>query len=286
MGTWFSRLFNQADRKVDDTVAFTPRLVALDIDGTLVDGFGVMPPEVYEAVRRVIDRGVPVVLSTGRSWLATETIFAQLGLPPGWAVSSNGAMVVTNPPFEIRHETRFDPAPVIRRVAEVAPSARIAVQDGLHWRVSVEFPPGELLGDVTIETIEELASRPVSRVIIRDPDSTEEKFSDVVEQLGLHEVSYFIGWSAWLDIAPQGIDKAHGLQIVCDELGIDRADVLAIGDGRNDIEMLEWAGRGVAVGDAPDEVKAAADAVTGSFEDFGTVQELDRWFGSAEEAAS
>lgn len=255
-----------------------PRLVALDIDGTLVDSFGVMPPEVHAAVRRIVDAGVPVVLSTGRSWVSTKAIFDQLGLPAGWAVVSNGAMVVTYPPFEIHHETRFDPSAVVRRVAEVAPEVRIAVQDGLEWRVSGEFPPGELEGEVVVETIDELASREVSRVIIRDPNSSEEKFAELVGQLGLHEVAYFIGWSAWLDIAPKGVDKAHGLQIVCDALGIDRADVLAIGDGRNDIEMLEWAGRGVAMGDAPADVKAAADSVTGDFAELGTVAELGRWF--------
>ncbi|SHI73609.1 Cof subfamily of IIB subfamily of haloacid dehalogenase superfamily/HAD-superfamily hydrolase, subfamily IIB [Tessaracoccus bendigoensis DSM 12906] len=284
MQGWLARTLR---RPTHETASgFRPRLVALDIDGTLVDGFGVMPPEVHAAVRRVVDNGVPVVLSTGRSWLATRTVFDELGLPPGWAVSSNGAMVVTYPPFEVRHESRFDPAAVVTRVAQLAPQARIAVQDGLDWRVNKEFPPGELLGDITFESVEQLASRPVSRVIVRDPESTEEKFSGLVSQLGLHEVSYFIGWSAWLDIAPQGVDKAHGLQIVCDDLGIDRADVLAIGDGRNDIEMLEWAGRGVAMGDAPDEVKAAADAVTGGFQDLGTVEELDRWFADTAAVAS
>lgn len=263
-----------------------PRLVALDIDGTLVDGFGVMPDEVHDAVRRVVDAGVPVVLSTGRSWLATKTVFDQLGLPPGWAVSSNGAMVLTNPPLRIHHETRFDPAAVVRRVAEIAPQARIAVQDGLDWRVNREFPPGELDGEVVVESIDELASREVSRVIVRDPDATVEGFSELVPQLGLHEVSYFVGWSAWLDIAPQGIDKAYGLQIVCDQLGVDAADVLAIGDGRNDIEMLQWAGRGVAMGDAPDEVKAVADAVTGGFDQLGTAAELSLWFPAADAVAS
>lgn len=257
---------------------FSPRLVALDIDGTLVDPFGDMPPEVHEAVRRVVDAGVPVVLSTGRSWLATEIVFDHLDLPPGWAVSSNGAMVVTYPPLDVRHETRFDPRETLHRVAELAPSACIAVQDGLHWRVNRPFPEGELLGEVTVEGVDQLASREVSRVIVRDPHSSEEVFNGMVSQLGLHEVAYFIGWSAWLDIAPMGVDKAHGLQIVCDELGIDSADVLAIGDGRNDIEMLEWAGRGVAMGDAPDVVKEAADAVTGNFADLGTVDELARWF--------
>lgn len=267
-------------------MVFSPKLVALDIDGTLVDGFGVMPGQIRSAVRRVVDCGVPVVLSTGRSWLSTKIVFDELGLPPGWAVSSNGAMVVTYPPLEILHETRFDPADVVHRVAELAPHARIAVQDGLHWRVSREFPPGELLGEVRVQSIDELAARDVSRVIIRDPDSTEEVFNGLVGQLGLHEVAYYVGWSAWLDIAPLGVDKAHGLAIVCRELGIDRRDVLAIGDGRNDIEMLQWAGRGVAMGDSPEEVKVAADAVVGGFADLGTVDELERWFPAERRVAS
>lgn len=266
-------------------MTFTPKLVALDIDGTLVDMDGVMPPPIRRAVRRVVDAGVPVVLATGRSWLGTEPVFDELDLPSGWAVSSNGAMVVTNPPLTIVHETRFDPAETIRRVSALAPNALIAVGDGLHWRASRHFPEGELLGRVKIESIEELAARPVSRVIVRDPETTEEAFAAMVEDLGLHEVSYFVGWSAWLDIAPMGVDKAHGLGIVCSELGIDPSDVLAIGDGRNDMEMLAWAGRGVAMGDAPDEVQAVADDVTGFFTDLGTVDELERWFPALAEAS-
>lgn len=257
---------------------FTPQLVALDIDGTLVDAFGVMPPEVHSAVRRAVDSGVHVVLSTGRSWLSTQPIADHLGLPPGWHVSANGAMVVTYPELDIRHEIHFDPSDVIRQVSRIAPGARIAVQEGLHWRVNQEFPPGELLGEVAVVPTEELAREEVSRVIVRDPETTEEAFSEMVAQLGLQEVAYFIGWSAWLDIAPKGVDKAYGLDMVCRELGVERRHVLAIGDGRNDIEMLEWAGRGVAMGGAPEEVKAAADAVVGTFDELGIVEELSRWF--------
>ena len=100
----------------------------------------------------------------------------------------------------------------------------------------------------------------------------------MAQRLGLHGVSYFIGWSNWLDIAPEGVDKAAGLELVCERLGVDRSDVLALGDGYNDIEMLQWAGRGVALGDALPEVQQAADQVTGRFADGGTVQELERWF--------
>jgi len=65
---------------------------------------------------------------------------------------------------------------------------------------------------------------------------------------------------------------------VADKLGVAQDDVLAIGDGRNDIEMLEWAGRGVAMGQAPPEVREIADAVTGSVEEDGAATELARWF--------
>ena len=80
------------------------------------------------------------------------------------------------------------------------------------------------------------------------------------------------------DLAPEGVSKASGLADVTRRLGVDRSDVLAIGDGRNDIEMLEWAGRGVAMGQAPAEVKASADAVTESVEEDGAAAEIARWF--------
>lgn len=259
-------------------MTFQPKLVALDIDGTLVDQDRFLPDEVRAAVRRVLDASVPVVLTTGRAWPGTETLFEELSLPPGPSVCANGAQIIDYPPLDVRYEERFDPADTIEKVARLAPNVTLAVQDGIDWRVSRPFPDGELAGNVTVQSLEELAARPVSRIVLRDPGSDGAAFNRMVESLGLHEVSYFIGWSAWLDIAPLGVDKAHGLTRVIMDLGLAAADVLAIGDGYNDIEMLRWAGRGVAVGDAPDEVKAAADHVTGGFADGGTVAELNRWF--------
>lgn len=260
-------------------MTWNPQLVALDIDGTLVDANGHLPDEVRDAVRAVVTAGVPVVLSTGRGWTATQDVFDQLGLPPGWAVSANGAVVVNYPPLEIHTSQTFDPSETIRRVVELAPRALIAVDEGSGWRATGVFPEGELTGPISYESAEDLGSRPVVRIVVRDPNGNENDFHALTTQLGLKDVSFFIGWSCWLDIAPQGIDKAAGLQVVCDELGVDASDVLAIGDGRNDIEMLEWAGRGVAMGDAPPEVQLAADHVTGTFTNGGTAAELRRWFG-------
>jgi hydroxymethylpyrimidine pyrophosphatase-like HAD family hydrolase len=96
--------------------------------------------------------------------------------------------------------------------------------------------------------------------------------------LGLQDTNYFVGYTAWLDLVPEGVSKASGLSGVAAALGVAQADVLAIGDGRNDTEMLRWAGRGVAMGQAPDEVKASADALTRPLEEDGAALEIASWF--------
>jgi Cof subfamily protein (haloacid dehalogenase superfamily) len=256
-----------------------PQLVALDIDGTIVDRAGLLPDEVRDAVGLVVAAGVPVVLSTGRNWHATLPIFEALGLPAGPTVTSNGAVTVSYPPFEVTDLVTFDPSDVIDRVLAEHPTASLAAEVvGKGYRVSRYFPEGDLYGEIELVSVEELAAGDVTRIVVRDPEATDEEFIALAERLGLHGVSYFVGWSAWLDIAPAGVNKASALAGVTAKLGVAPADVLALGDGRNDIEMIAWAGRGVALGDAAEDVALAADHVTGTFAAGGTVMELRRWF--------
>ena len=259
--------------------AWRPRLVALDVDGTIVDRDGQLPAAVGEAIAAVVAAGVPVILSTGRSWHGTVDLVEQLGLPPGPSVCSNGAVIVTYPPQEIVKAITFDPRHVIERVQQFAPGTLIAVEEiGVGYRLNDHFPGGDLTGEMIIEDLEQLSARPVTRVILRDPTRSDSDFISLARHLGLHGVTYFVGWSAWLDIAPEGVNKATALAEVAEGLGVSAADVLAFGDGRNDTEMLRWAGRGLAIGDAPDEVKAAADEVTARFIDGGPIAELRRYF--------
>ncbi|MVA74830.1 HAD-IIB family hydrolase [Auraticoccus sp. F435] len=254
-------------------------MVALDIDGTLLHADGEIPAEVRAAVRRVVEAGVPVVLATGRGWHNTREVFEALQLPTGWVVCSNGAVTLRHAPTEVVREVTFDPRPVVEGALAHSPDVLIAVEEvGLGFRVSRPFPEGELGGDARVEDVETLVSQPVTRVVIRNPSATDEDFLAMAEALGLHGVSYFVGTSAWLDIVPEGVSKASALAEVCAALGVDSSAVLALGDGRNDIEMLTWAGRGVALGEAAAEVQAVADHVTSRFVDGGTVEELSRWF--------
>ena len=266
--------------------AWRPQLVALDIDGTLVDHEGRLPENVRRSVRRVVDAGVPVVLTTGRSWHATQPVFEELELPAGPAVSSNGAVCVQFPPFELTQVVTFNPALVIDKVLKEHPTAAIAAEViGQGYRVTKLFPEGDLTGDIEVVSVDDLAGSDVTRIVVRDPEASDHEFIALANRLGLHGVSYSVGWSAWLDIAPAGVNKASALAGLATSLGICADDVLALGDGRNDVEMLAWAGRGVALGDAVPEVQAAADHVTACFDQGGTAIELDRWFGRLARAA-
>lgn len=256
-----------------------PRLVALDIDGTLVDAGEQAAPAVVDAVGDVVRSGVPVVLATGRSVFGVEPALDQLGLDHGFVVASNGAVLFTHHPVEIVSTVTFDARSAVEAVLERVPEALIAVEVvGDGFRVNRPFPDGEISGHIRLESVQSLVSEPVTRVIIRDPQSTSADFVRLAETLGLQGTNYFVGYTAWLDLAPQGVSKASGLQSVADRLRVAPEDVLAIGDGRNDVEMLEWAGRGVAMGQAPPEVRAVADAVTSGVADDGAAEELWRWF--------
>ncbi|MGH8967467.1 MAG: HAD-IIB family hydrolase, partial [Actinomycetes bacterium] len=218
-----------------------------------------------------------------RAPLSMSWVLRKLDLPrngqKALTVASNGAVTFSYPPMEVVSEVTFDAREAVRTVLAEVPEAAVAVEEhGVGYRVNRHFPEGELDGEMILTPIAELVAAEVSRVIIRDPESTSEDFVSLAQSLGLHGTNYFIGWTAWLDLAPEGVSKASGLAQVAEKLGVDRADVLAIGDGRNDIEMLEWAGRGVAMGQSPDEVKAAADAVTASVEEDGAAIEINRWF--------
>ena len=266
-----------------------PRLVALDIDGTLlkwIEGAGQtyeqVAPAVHDAVRRAHDAGAHIVLASGRSPHGMTTIADLLDLEggePAWVVASNGAVVFRYPPLEVVHEETFDARPAVEAILREHPGVLVAVEErGVGYRVNRPFPAGELSGDMVITDVADLVAQHVSRVIIRDPDSTAEDFLDLAGRLGLHGTDYVVGWTAWLDLAPVGVSKASGLAHVADRLGVAAADVLAIGDGRNDIEMLRWAGRGVAMGQAVEPVIAAADDVTGTVYEDGAATEIARWF--------
>ena len=258
----------------------TPHLVALDIDGTTVNHEGELSSAVRESVRAVVDAGHHVTIATGRAIIGTLPVLDRLGLTTGYAVCANGAVTLRLDPdldlgYEILEAVTFDPAPALRVLREHFPSALVAVEEpGVGFKVTAPFPDGELDGTPRVVPFEELMATPVTRVTLRDPTSTSEEFIERTQHIGLHGVEYAVGWSAWLDINPEGVSKGAALEAIRRRLGVEPMHTVAVGDQRNDLEMLQWAARGVAMGNAPDEVKAVADEVAGDVDDDGLVDVL------------
>ncbi|MGP6170559.1 HAD family hydrolase [Microbacterium sp. A196] len=259
----------------------SPWLVGLDVDGTIILQDETMSPGVPEAIARVRDAGHVVTIATGRSWPATERWVDELEITADYVVCSNGAVTMrrVDGGWERWSVETFDPSEVLALLTERLPEAHYMVELGDGLRLFT----GEV-GDWTLEggrqvDLAELGALPVSRVVVVSPGHDEEDFHRLVAETGLNEVSYAIGWTAWLDIAPQGVDKGSALAKVHSELGIDGGRVMVVGDGRNDIGMFEWArelgGRAVAMGQAPDEVKDAAGSVTADVEEGGLADALD-----------
>lgn len=259
-------------------------LIGLDIDGTLVHDDGYLSPEVVREVKRVKDLGHEVIIATGRAAANAVPVVRDLGINQGFVVSSNGAVTVEldldHPRgFKMSDVVTFDPAEVLTQLIEHLPEAHFAVEDvDGSYRFHRPFPT-YALGDQNFETpLEELMHHPVSRVVVLSPEHDVDEFLGLISKIGLASVSYAIGYTAWLDISPNGVTKASALEKQRQRLGIANEQVLVMGDGRNDIEMFQWAKKGgglaFAMGQAPEEVQLAATDVTSSVTDDGVARVL------------
>jgi Cof subfamily protein (haloacid dehalogenase superfamily) len=253
-------------------------LVALDIDGTTLHEDGTISDAVIRQIRRVAAAGHEIMLATGRSAAATLPVLDRLEITPQYIVCSNGAITLhrdADAPMGYRREwvETFNPSEVLLSIRSHLTNARYAVEDEHgYYRYTEPFPDATIGIDSEHVDFDELLSRDATRVVVVSPDHDMDDFLEVVEKMGLNRVSYAIGWTAWLDIAPDGVNKATAMERVRAELGIPRSRVMAVGDGRNDIDMLLWAGaqgRGVAMGQSPEDVLEAASELTVSVYDDG-----------------
>jgi len=231
-----------------------------------------------------VARGHEVMIATGRSVSTTLPVVASLGIAPEYVVCSNGAITLrrdADAPSGYRREfvETFDPSEVLTTISGALAEGRYAVEDANgFFRYTERFPASAVGGSSEQVPFEQLLGMEATRVVVISPNHGMEEFLGVVERMGLHRVSYAVGWTAWLDIAPDGVNKATAMERVRRTLDVPEDRVVAIGDGRNDIELLGWAsraGRGLAMGQAPEDVRAVASATIGSIGEDGLAAALD-----------
>lgn len=255
-------------------------LVALDVDGTLVDHDGNMTGSVRDAAAAVVDAGHEIVIATGRSLGAMLPVVERIGMLRGYGVCSNGGVTVRLDPslehgFEVVERVTFSPRAALTTLRDKIPGARFALEDADgNFLSTSRFQDASFGIEARGVDFHHLLDARAVRVVVNSAEASTEEFSAAIAAAGLHGVTYAVGWSAWLDIAAAGVTKATALEKLRAGMGIEPARTVAVGDGSNDIEMLRWAGRGVAMGQAAADVLAAANEITASVYDDGAAAVL------------
>lgn len=260
-------------------------LVAIDLDGTTIDETGHATTAVKSELRRVTRDGHHLIVATGRSAATTLSVLDDIEIWPEHVICSNGGMVLKRDATKPRGYRRlrastFDAIPVVETIRQHIPTAHFAVENEQGaYRYTHPFPPltTEPAPAQTVVTHDTLIVGNAIRVVAIVPDGDVQEFRQRVAQMTLTGVSYSLGWTAWLDVAAEGVTKAAAIEKIRASLGFNRNRVMAVGDGYNDIEMLTWAalnGRGVAMGHAPAPLIAVASEVTGTLSEDGLAHAL------------
>ncbi|NKY49297.1 HAD hydrolase family protein [Nocardia vermiculata] len=239
-----------------------------------------MSPRVRAAIRAAVDSDTHVVITTGRTLLATRLVMAELGLESGHAICSNGAVHVDISSWEPLAVRTFDPGRAIRVLRALLPDMVLAVEKVGIGTWTTGFYPGSFrLGEFRFVDDAELSLEPTTRLNGYWPGRTHAEMLEVVGELDLPGA----GWwpaedEAWLVASKPGVSKGWALEQLRVELGVAPEDTLAIGDGYNDVEMLGWAGHSVAMGNAVPAAREIADEITADIAADGAALVLERWF--------
>lgn len=271
-----------------------PRFIASDIDGTFLDNNHRVSKQTREVVLRAADAGAQFALATGRPHRWIAPVLEQLPLRP-LCVTSNGAVI---------YDSRADR---VVRAVELAPEVMgdvVATAQEIFARHGGVSVAAERAGRSAADPLEELyivdetyaestefrgfgvhsaldvVAAPAVKLILRNLGLSSlemfELLAPHVDPADAH-VTYSMS-EGLLEVAAPGVTKALGVSELAAGYGVDAADVIVFGDMPNDIEMIRWAGRGIAMGNAAQVVKDAADEITAPNHQGGVAAVLERWF--------
>lgn len=264
-------------------MTLSPRLVATDLDGTLVRTDGTVSAYTREVIAALDELGVPVVFVTGRPLRWAEEVFEYVG-DHGLAIVSNGALVwdVARDRVDLTRTIPVDVGlEVCRAIREAVPGSVFAVEslDGIGLETAFlerhPVPPDARRG-----AMQDVFDRPALKVLARHEELAPQEFWDrAAEAVGDAAVITWSSTSSLLEISAAGVTKASTLALLCERLGVAAEEVLAFGDMPNDIPMLAWAGTSYAMANAHRTVREVTPHVAPTNDDDGVASVLAGVFG-------
>lgn len=255
------------------------RLVACDLDGTLLRSDGTLSPRTVAAIKAIEARGIQFVIATARAPRTLLALVAQYDIG-GIAICGNGSLLVELGTgqlvrtFPLAAELAGD---LVRRLRNGVPGCAFAVEVLDRFGHEVAYVPmHEVPADALVEEALALAARAPTKLLIQHRDLTITELFERVKAICGTLANAHYSSDSFVEITAPGIDKASALAELCQDLGSDRHAVVAIGDMPIDLPMLAWAGRGVAVANAHPDVLAAASEIVASNDEDGVADLLER----------
>lgn len=265
------------------------RLIASDLDGTLLGADGTLSERTIEAVRAAADAGIIVVAATGRSH-RTAAPRLEPATVIRTAICSNGASVYDLEGAAIvRHRPIGDD--IVPGLLQVLREAHAEVcfawetEDGFGWEEAIlPLAPVHVHdrmadGSRSLElhrSIDDVGPTRLTKLLVGHPTIHSNAWLDLLAPILPPTVQASTSGAPFVEITGAGVDKATTLALVCDDLGIDRSEVVAFGDQTNDVAMLAWAGRGLAPANAHPDAVAAADEVVGHHAEDGVAAVIEQ----------
>ncbi len=258
------------------------RLIAIDLDGTLLDREMNMPLASREAIRKATEKGVKVIIATGRMYRASLPFVKKLGLDTP-LISYNGALVKGSADGKVHLHI---PVPIECAKAIIDLARRNKLHLNFYHNDQLYVESLDKYGEdyakrqnLTPEIIDDLmlllnAEGPTKLLITCDDALVDKLAPELQEKFGNY-LYIAKSWPTYLEIVNKIVSKGYALKFIAEMSNIDRDEVLAIGDHMNDLEMLEYAGVGVAVAKAQPALKEAADYIATS--DNGVVETIEKF---------
>ncbi|MFE7559212.1 HAD family hydrolase [Kitasatospora sp. NPDC057500] len=260
------------------------RLVATDLDGTLLNSVESVSARNRAALADATAAGAVHIIVTGRSAVWARPVFDEIGYR-GIAVCGQGAQVYDAGEHRLLTSLTLDrrvAALAIERIEEeTGPLAVAANQDGLDGDV-LAGPGYELQIGSDLPVVrtpkDQLLTAPISKLYIQHHGLTDDALAEAARRAAGDLVGVVMAGAGIVELLPLGLSKATGLAIAARRLGVKAADTIAFGDMPNDVPMFGWARHGVAMANAHRELLAVADEVTLSNDEDGVAAVLERLY--------
>ncbi|MCK1794701.1 Cof-type HAD-IIB family hydrolase [Streptomyces sp. XM4193] len=263
-------------------MSFPYRLVATDLDGTLLRGDDTVSPRTRAALDASVTAGAAHIVVTGRNVPWARPILEDLG-HVGLAVCGQGGQVYHAGERRLLTSVTLDRRVAASALAEIervtGPLAVAASRDGLDGEVLLSPDYRAYEGELPFRRFEDPAevwAEPLSKIYIQSAGTGDDELAKKGRDLAGHLVDVVMAGPGIVELIPLGLSKATGLSLAARRLGVQRAGTIAFGDMPNDIPMFRWAAHGVAMANAHAELLAVADEVTASHEDDGIALVLER----------